>query len=169
MAQEAFRRLAFALLLSAFAGGALAAPPSKGPAWASLTVDQQQVLSPLAAYWNELLPEQKRKWVGIAKRYPKMKPDAQLRVQRRMDAWAKLTPAQRWQARQQYRNLGKMSPERREELRRYWAEYQSLAPHEKRMFDVPPVDAPATERKRRSAPRKPPAPALQLAPSLHVP
>jgi len=157
VAQEALRRLALALLLALCAGGALAAPASKGPAWASLTADQQQVLAPLAAYWNELLPEQKRKWVGIAKRYPKMKPDAQLRVQRRMDAWAKLTPEQRWQARQQYRNLGKIAPDRREELRRYWAEYQSLAPHEKRMFDVPPVESRATERKRRAAPRKPPA------------
>lgn len=165
MAQEAtLRRLALALLLALCAGGAVAAPASKGPAWASLTADQQQILAPLSAYWNELLPEQKRKWVGIAKRYPKMKPDAQLRVQRRMDAWAKLTPAQRWQARQQYRNLGKIAPDRREELRRYWAEYQSLAPHEKRMFDVPPVESRPTERKRRAAPRKPPAPALQHYP-----
>lgn len=157
MAQEALRKLALALVLALCAGGAIAAPASKGPAWASLTADQQQVLAPLSAYWNELLPEQKRKWVGIAKRYPKMKPDAQLRVQRRMDAWAKLTPEQRWQARQQYRNLGKIAPDRREELRRYWAEYQSLAPHEKRMFDVPPVEQRTIERKRRAAPRKPPA------------
>jgi len=158
VAQEALRKVAFALLLAVFAGGGVAAPAAKNPAWASLTADQQQVLSPLAAYWGELLPEQRRKWVGIAQRYPTMKPDAQMRVQRGMEAWTKLTPAQRSQARQQYRNLDKISPTQREELRRYWAEYQSLAPHEKRMFDVPPMDAPATERKRRSAPRKPQAP-----------
>jgi len=155
VAEKALRKLALVLAAALLAFGVQAAPASKGPPWASLTADQQQVLAPLAAYWNELMPEQKRKWVGIAKRYPKMKPDQQQRVQRRMAAWAKLTSEQRWQARQQYRNLGKIAPDRREELRRYWAEYQSLAPHEKRLFDVPPVESRAAERKRRATPRNP--------------
>ncbi len=35
-----------ALLLVFAAAGAIAAPKEKGPAWASLTADQQQVLAP---------------------------------------------------------------------------------------------------------------------------
>jgi len=59
------------------------------PAWAELTADQQMVLAPLKADWERLEQERRRKWVGIANRYPKMKPEEQERVQRRMQDWAK--------------------------------------------------------------------------------
>ena len=152
------RALLAALCLIAFpATEVLAAPKDRGPQWASLTVEQQQVLAPLAGDWDKrLTKEQKVKWVGIAKRYPAMQPEEQKRVQARMQKWAKLTPEQRWQAREQYRSIGKMAPDRRrEELRRYWAEYQALPPHEKRMFDVPPNYVPPAERRHRPAPAKP--------------
>jgi hypothetical protein len=158
MAQEAGRKvvrsLGAAVLLALCAFGAHAA--GKGPAWASLTADQQQVLAPLRADWDRLSPDRKRKWIGIAKRYPTMAPEEQQRVQRRMQAWAKLTTEQRWQARQQYRNIEKIAPDRRRDLRRYWAEYQALSPQEKRMFDVPPVETRADVRKRRSSPPRRP-------------
>ena len=148
------RALFAAFLLFALAAGAAAAPKDRGPEWASLTADQQQVLAPLAPEWNKLSLPHKTKWLGITKRYPAMKPEEQKRVQDRMQKWAKLTPEQRWQAREQYRSIGKFAPDRREELRRYWAEYQSLPPHEKRMFDVPPSYVPPAERRQR-APAKP--------------
>lgn len=128
-----------------------AAPKDRGPQWATLTADQQQMLSPLALEWNKLSLEHKKKWLGIAKRYPAMKPEEQKRVQSRMQRWAKLTPEQRWQAREQYRSIGKLAPDRRDELRRHWAEYQALPPHEKRMFDVPPTYVPPAERRQRAA------------------
>ena len=56
------------------------------PAWAELTADQQMVLAPLKADWEKLEQERRRKWVGIANRYPKMKPEEQERVQRRMSS-----------------------------------------------------------------------------------
>lgn len=143
------RAVLSAFLLLAFAAGAGAAPKERGPEWASLTADQQQALAPLAGEWNKLSKPQKTKWLGIAKRYPAMKPEAQKRAQMRMQKWAKLTPQQRDQAREQYRSIGKMAPDRREELRRQWAEYQSLPPHEKRMFDVPPSYVPPAERRQR--------------------
>lgn len=139
-----------ALLLACAMSGALGAPRDKSPAWASLTADQQQVLAPLSGDWSKLAREQKIKWIGIAKRYPTMKPEEQKRAQGRMQRWAKLTPAQRWEAREQYRSIGKAAPNRREELRRYWAEYQALPPHEKRMFDVPPSYVPPAERRQRT-------------------
>jgi hypothetical protein len=158
------RAIAAALLpflLAAFAATtAVAAPKDRGPQWATLTADQQQILSPLAAEWNKLSLDHKRKWLGIAKRYPAMKAEEQKRVQSRMQSWAKLTPEQRWQAREQYRTIGKIAPDRREELRRQWAEYQALPPHEKRVFDVPPTYVRPAERKHRAAPPKlPPDPA----------
>src|SRR5258708_19914729 len=72
-----------------------ATPQKKPPTWGELTQEQQQILAPLAVDWDNLEPERKRNWIGIAKRYPKMKPDEQARVQRRMQAWAKLTPKER--------------------------------------------------------------------------
>lgn len=157
MAAQAYRRLARSLLTAlALASTALGAQagPAKGHEWASLTADQQQVLAPLREEWNRLSPERKRKWLGIAKRYPTMTPEEQQRVQRRMEKWARLSTEQRWQARQQYRNLERIAPDRREALRRYWAEYQALSPEERRMFDVPPVETRAEVRKRRAGPPK---------------
>jgi hypothetical protein len=159
------RKIAAALLLCALAAtSVIAAPKEKGPAWAALTADQQQVLAPLSGEWGRLSREQKTKWIGIAKRYPGMKPEGQKRVQSRMQKWVKLTPEQRWQAREQYRSIGKLAPDRRrEELRRHWAEYQALPPHEKRMFDVPPSYVPPAERRQRAAsPKKKPSPAYVL-------
>jgi hypothetical protein len=146
--------LAAVLLLAFAASSAVAAPKDRGPQWASLTVEQQQVLAPLAREWNSLPSDQRDKWLGIAKRYPSMKPLGQKRVQTRMQKWAKLTPQQREQARERYRSIRKLALDRREELRRQWAEYQALPPHEKRMFDVPPSYVPPAERRQRATSAK---------------
>lgn len=105
------------------AAKAKAKAPSRLP-WAELTAEQQQILAPLKADWDSLDLERKRKWLGIAKRYPKMTVKGQERVQRRMQAWAKLTPEQRRQARETYKRLVK-SPEKKQALREQWAEYQA--------------------------------------------
>jgi len=101
------------------------------PTWAELTAEQQQILAPLKGDWENLERERRLKWVGIAKRYPAMKPEEQARVQRRMQAWAKLTPEQRRQARENYKNIAKVPPEKRGDLRQQWADYQSLPPQER--------------------------------------
>jgi uncharacterized protein DUF3106 len=113
------------------------------PAWIELTPDQRQVLAPLQEDWENFERERRLKWVGIAKRYPKMNPEEQARVQRRMQAWAKLTPEQRRQARESYKNLAK-DKDRHGNLREQWAEYQALPPEERQSL-VPP----ATDQKRR--------------------
>ena len=48
----------------------LAAPPMTAPAWNDLTPEQQRTLAPLAKEWRDLPDERKRKWVGIADRFP---------------------------------------------------------------------------------------------------
>jgi len=162
------RALLAAILLFALAAtAAVAAPKDRGPQWASLNADQQQALAPLAGEWDKLSKPHKTKWLGIAKRYPAMKPEAQKRVEARMQKWAKLTPQQRDQAREQYRSIGKVAIDHRAELHRHWAEYQALPPHEKRMFDVPPSYVPPAERRQRTpSPKKNPHPAYVLPASL---
>jgi hypothetical protein len=127
MNRRAACRALLALGLAVGAGSALAQGKPKRPAWAELTAEQQQILAPLKADWESIEPERRRKWIGIAKRYPKMKPQAQQRVQKRMQAWAKLTPEQRRQARENYKRLAK-DAEKKKALREHWAEYQRQRP-----------------------------------------
>ena len=101
------------------------------PAWAELTAEQQKILAPLKAEWESIETERRRKWIGIAKRYPKMTIAEQERIQRRMQLWAKLSPDQRRQARETYKQIVKVPPEKRGNLRQQWAEYQQLPPQER--------------------------------------
>jgi hypothetical protein len=140
----------FALLLLLLATPVLAEPPvdvarksaakakpaakakaQARPAWAELTAEQQKVLAPLKADWESLEPERRRKWIGVANRYPRMTAQAQERVQRRMQVWAKLTPEQRRQARETYKQLVKVPPAKRGNLREQWAAYQQLPQQER--------------------------------------
>lgn len=158
---------AFALALALAVGTAHAAGPTKkGVSWAELTVEQQQILAPLKSEWESLSRGRRANWIGIAKRYPTMKPQEQERVVRRMQTWAKLTPEQRRAAREQYRSIGKLPPEKRQDLKQQWAEYQALPPIEKRKFDVPPPSSgPRAKHKPHSpikaqgtSPKTPPLP-----------
>jgi hypothetical protein len=166
MAEEARRALTralAALVLAATVLTAGAAPPQKSkPAWAELTATQQQILDPLKPDWDELNSSRKANWVGIANRYPSMKPEEQKRVQERMQKWAKLSPEQRRVARERYKSMGKLPPEKREQLQQQWAEYQALTPGEKRMFDTPPTNKASERRKPRTTP---PQPAQQKQPT----
>ena len=162
MAQEARRALTRALVALVLAAAvpaadAAGAPKSK-PAWAELAADQQAVLAPLKTDWDQLSTARKRTWVGIANRYPSMKPEEQQRVQMRMQKWAKLTPEQRRAAREQYKSIGKLPPEKRQALRQQWAEYQALHPGEKRMLDAPAPGETAERRKRRAGAGTQPSP-----------
>ncbi len=146
------RGILVVLVLCLAAGSAVAQPQSKRPArpaWAELTAEQQKTLAPLKTDWDALDRVRKLKWIGIAKRYPAMKPQEQARVQRRMQAWAQLTPAQRRQARETYKQLAKQPPETREKLRERWAEYQRQqpAPPARELPPSPPAveQAPAQE------------------------
>ena len=167
MAQEARRALTGALaaivLAVAVASAEAAGPQKPRPAWAELTAEQQSVLAPLKADWDQLSSARKRTWVGIANRYPSMKPEEQHRVQKRMQKWAKLTPEQRRVARERYKSIGKLPPEKRQSLREEWAEYQTLTPSEKRKLDAPPAGGAAERRKPRAAAQ--PSPQQQTTPS----
>ena len=112
--------------------------PNVRPAWAELTAEQQQILAPLKSDWDSLDPERRQKWIAIAKRYPRMKPLEQERVQRRMQIWASLSPEQRRQARENYKQLAKTPrPAPKKNLREAWAEYQALSPRERESLAPP--------------------------------
>lgn len=106
--------------LSAFAATA----DKKQPDWSQLTIEQQQILAPLASEWNTLEERSRKKWLLMVKRYPKMKPDEQQRIQMQMKDWAKLTPEQRNIARENYKKLAKQPPEKREVVKQKWHEAQ---------------------------------------------
>lgn len=86
------------------------------PMWSELSPQQQHVLGPLAADWESLDTTRRKKWVTIANRYPKMKPDAQERLQTRMQAWAKLSQEERRLARDNYRTFKKLPDPQRQEV-----------------------------------------------------
>lgn len=164
MAEEAARRTltralaALALALAVSVAGA-AGPSKKNHSWAELTADQQEVLAPLKPGWEALEPESRRKWIGVAKRYPKMTPTGQKRVQTRMEKWANLSPEQRRVARERYKSMGKLSAEKRLALRQQWAEYQALPPIEKRKLDAPATAGTGERRKLRAGTK--PQPSVQ--------
>ena len=78
-------------------------PPQ--PGWVQLDSKQKTILAPLAKDWDQMENLRKRKWLGIAERYPSMNADQQKRMQDRMREWATLTPEQRAKARDSYTNF----------------------------------------------------------------
>jgi hypothetical protein len=137
--------------------GALAAAPdalaqSKAPSWTELSPANQQILAPLSGEWDRLDAPARARWLAVAKRYPKMTPTGQKRVQSRMEKWAKLTPEQRRQAREKYRQLRK-----REDLGAQWQQYQSLSPQERQSLRTAPVK-PRPPRAAKGTPKHPAPP-----------
>lgn len=120
------------LVFSFFPSALAVVPELRQPAWVELTQEQKQILAPLARDWDKMEAFRKKKWLGIAKRYPGMKPQEQARVQRRMQDWASLTPEQRTQARARYKNLKTVPPEQKEALKKKWEEYKELPDEEKK-------------------------------------
>jgi len=133
---KAFAALIVGLCL---AFSAAAAPPKSEskkpvrPAWSELTPAQQHVLAPLQLDWDSIDATRRKKWVEVAGRYPKMKPEEQQRLQKRMSEWAKLSPQERKEAREKYQTLQKLPPSKRQEVTTEWQRYQrSLAQQQQR-------------------------------------
>src|SRR5713101_4145827 len=90
---------------------------------------------------------------------PKKKPDEQVRVQRRMQAWAKLTPKERQAARERYKKMEKLPPEKKQGLKQQWEEYNRLPEQERRKLGSTPRKpaAPTRPAKSPAEPTPPPA------------
>ncbi|MGH8849906.1 MAG: DUF3106 domain-containing protein [Casimicrobiaceae bacterium] len=124
-----------ALLLAAACHGTpvLAGPVTlHSPSWAELSPANQAALAPLASQWDQLDGQRKRKWLGIAERYPNMPPAQRQRVQRQMGVWVNLTPDQRRSARERFKSFKQLPPDKRREVREKWQQYQQLPPEKRR-------------------------------------
>lgn len=72
------------ILCMALAASVVAAPPTTAiigtppqPDWVELSVPQKSILAPLAKDWSKMDNIGRKKWLGIAERYPTMKQDEQ--------------------------------------------------------------------------------------------
>lgn len=88
--------------------------------WKDLTNQQQEILGPLAEDWNVMKLERKKKWLGIAKRYPKMSLKEQHRIQSQMQSWHALTSEQRKQVREIYKKMEQLPAQKRQEIKQRW-------------------------------------------------
>lgn len=132
MARTQFRIiLALALWFASPLSHANVALPLTQPSWTELSPEQKRILAPLVADWDKMEAFRRKKWLGIAQRYPTLSPEEQARMQRRMTDWAKLTPEERKRARDKYKSLQKASPERKEAVIQKWQEYKELPESEK--------------------------------------
>lgn len=127
-------RLAVALWL-AIASGVLAPPvlaadragsvAQEGPAWHSLTRQQQAALAPLQQEWHRIDAGRKAKWIEVAGRFPAMPLEEQARVQERMADWARMSPSDRGRARAGFQELRQLPPSDRQAA---WEAYRALPP-----------------------------------------
>jgi hypothetical protein len=136
--------------------------PLSQPLWAELNADQKRVLAPLSGEWDKMEGYRRKKWIGIAQRYPSLSADEQTRIQRRMTAWAKLTPDERKRAREKYKVLQKDAPEQKEAVKLKWQEYKELPESEKNLLKAEatrkPTPRPAQSKQPVAAPKPPTSP-----------
>lgn len=104
-------------------------PPQ--PDWTQLNTQQKNILTPLAGDWDKMENVRRKKWLGIAERYPNMAPNEQGRVQLRMREWANLTPEQRAKARDTYKGFNQLPAEQKKIVKQKWEAYSSLPTEDK--------------------------------------
>lgn len=73
----------------------------------------------------------KKKWIGIAERYPSMKQDEQQRMQDRMREWANLSPAERSKVRDTYKDFKQLPADQKQVVKQKWEAYSNLPPDER--------------------------------------
>lgn len=101
------------------------------PLWVDLTDLQQKALAPFAPEWNTWPAAEKKSWVALADKLPKLSPERQAKAQRRILEWANLSPAQRSVARANYRLAKERPAEQRVEE---WHGYQSLTQEQREVL-----------------------------------
>lgn len=137
MAQRRYLRgivlgLAFASTLAfaqAPATAIIGTPPQ--PGWTLLSQQQRSILAPLSGEWDKLDNIRRKKWLGIAERYPSLKPEEQQRIQERMREWAALSPEQRAKARDSYKEFNQLPTEQKQVVKQKWEAYSNLPPEER--------------------------------------
>jgi Protein of unknown function (DUF3106) len=96
--------------------------------WGSLSTQERAILQPLSSQWAALPDDVQDKWIGVARRYPTLSPEAQARVRGRMTDWSQASPKQRSEARLRFQNARELPADQRQQK---WEAYQAL-PAEKK-------------------------------------
>lgn len=104
-------------------------PPQ--PGWSLLSTEQKIILAPLAKDWDSMENVRRKKWLGIAERFPRLSASEQARVQKRMHEWVSLTPEQRAKVRDSYKEFNQLPPEKRQAVKQRWDAYTNLSSEEK--------------------------------------
>ena len=168
MARPLLAIVAVALGLAVFQPAIAVVPPLKQPAWVELAPEQRQILAPLAGEWDTFGYSGRKKWIGVAQRYPAMTAEEQVRIQRRMVEWANLSPEERTRAREKYKNLQRDTAANKEAIRQKWQEYKNLPEAEKLRLQAEAA-ARAKNRSKSTMAPKPPAAGSQKPAALPLP
>ena len=107
--------------------------PLAQPLWSELKPEQQSVLAPLNQQWNSMALDEKRSWVTLAARFPKLTPAQQAHASARIRELARLTSDQRRLARANYR-LAKSLPQ--EERLAQSEQYQNMTDEQKKVLQT---------------------------------
>lgn len=142
--------VAFVLVAALAAGAAQAKDRTPDLTWLALDAAQREILAPLADEWDRLNPDSRRRWLGVAMRFPKMTPIGQKRVKTRIGKWAALTPQQRAEARARYKRM--LQERKMKRLQREWQRYLALSVEERKALATP-------AKRQRKAAKSSPAPA----------
>ena len=128
-----------------------------GPGWTELSAVERDILKPLASSWSALSPGHKSKWRQMAKSYPSLPTEEQVKMQGRMKEWVALSPQQRNQARLNFATTKELSKELTpDEKKAKWQAYQALSEEEKRKLaaKAPPKPMGAAATAKPVAPQK---------------
>lgn len=177
----------FMVALALLLGGPFSSPAyaitAPQPSWSALKPQQQEALKPLASEWDKIDDFRRKKWLGIADKFAKMKPEEQKRVHARMADWARMTPEQRRAARENYKQAKALPADQK---KAEWQQYQKLPDTQKKQLAAA-ADAkkPVKQKQQRRAqeaetktaqqaaktraPRQSVAPAVTPAPAQPVP
>lgn len=91
--------------------------------WQKLMPEQKATLAPLQNEWAAFTLSQRREWLRIASRYPKLKLEEQQRLQARMTEWSRMTRTERRIARKNFQASRTLPPQNKAQA---WQIYQSL-------------------------------------------
>ena len=98
---------------------------SAQPLWIDLAPAQKAFLQALEPQWYTLSATERKSWVSLADRVPKMNLAQQKTATVRVKEWAALTPEQRKLARANFRLVKELPTEERTAQ---WRQYQSMTP-----------------------------------------
>jgi Protein of unknown function (DUF3106) len=98
---------------------------SAEPLWVDLSPANKTFLKPFEKSWYTLTAIERKSWVTLANKVPKLSPAEQKKAAAKVNEWAALTPEQRKLARANYRLAQNLNKDERTEQ---WQKYESMTP-----------------------------------------